>query len=39
VTIGRRFALVNFLTNGEGARTVADYQRDHGVTPEHKTVG
>lgn len=39
MTAGSRFVLINFLTNGEGAKTVADYQRDHGATPEHKTVG
>lgn len=39
VTSGRRFALINFLTNGEGAKKVADYQRDHGATPEKRTAG
>jgi hypothetical protein len=39
VTAGRRFALINFLTNGEGARKVAAYQREHGQAPERKTVG
>jgi predicted 2-oxoglutarate/Fe(II)-dependent dioxygenase YbiX len=39
MTDGRRFALVNFLTNEDGARKVAKYQRDHGTELEHKTVG
>jgi hypothetical protein len=39
MTRGRRFALINFLTNGEGARNVAAYQRDHGAAPERKTAG
>lgn len=39
MTQGRRFALINFLTNGEGAKNVAAYQRDHGATPERKTAG
>ena len=39
MTRGRRFALINFLTNGEGARNVAAYQRDHGAMPERKTAG
>ena len=38
VTAGRRFALVNFLTNGKGAKAVAGYQRDHGAIPKKKTV-
>jgi predicted 2-oxoglutarate/Fe(II)-dependent dioxygenase YbiX len=39
VTAGRRFALVNFLTNGEGAQKVREYQHTHGDGLEHKTVG
>lgn len=39
MTSGRRFALINFLTNGEGARKVADYQRDHGQAPDRATLG
>lgn len=38
VTSGKRFALVNFLTNGEGAKIVADYQEIHGTTPDRKVV-
>jgi hypothetical protein len=36
MTAGRRFALINFLTNKEGAEKVADYQRVHGESPEKK---
>jgi predicted 2-oxoglutarate/Fe(II)-dependent dioxygenase YbiX len=39
MTQGRRFALINFLTNGEGAKNVAAYQRAHGVAPERATAG
>ena len=39
VTSGRRFALINFLTDGEGAKRVADYQRAHGATPVRKEIG
>ena len=36
MTAGSRFALINFLTNKEGAEKVADYQREHGEAPERK---
>jgi predicted 2-oxoglutarate/Fe(II)-dependent dioxygenase YbiX len=39
MTAGRRFALINFLTNSEGAKKVAEYQSKHGEAPERKTVG
>lgn len=39
MTAGRRFALINFLTNREGAQKVSEYQREHGETPTRKTVG
>ena len=36
MTAGSRFALINFLTNKEGAEKVADYQREHGEAPERQ---